>query len=67
VDSETQGVREITVSGALLATYKRKVEEYCGELRQFCVSRGAGYARLIAGDPIDEFVLKYLRRGGMVA
>jgi len=67
VDSETQEVREITVSGALLATYKRKVEEYCGELRQFCVSRGAGYARLIAGDPIDEFVLKYLRRGGMVA
>jgi len=67
VDSETQEAREITVSGALLSAYKRRAEAYCSELRQFCVSRNTGYARLIAGDPIDEFVLKYLRRGGMVA
>ncbi len=67
VDCETQDVREVTVSGALLSAYKRRLEEYCSELRHFCVGRNAGYARLIAGDRIDEFVLKYLRRGGMVA
>jgi hypothetical protein len=67
VDSETQETREITVSGALLSAYRRRVGEYCDELRRFCVSRGAGYGRLLTDEPIDEFVLKYLRRGGLVA
>lgn len=66
VDSETQETREITVSGALLAAYRRRAEEYCEQLKQFCVNRGAGYGRLLTSDAIEEFVLTYLRRGGLL-
>ncbi len=66
VDSETQETREITVSGALLSAYRRRAAEYCEELKQFCVSRGAGYGRLLTSDSIEEFVLTYLRRGGLL-
>jgi len=67
VDSETDEMREITVSGALLSDYRRRAEEYCQELKQFCVSRGAGYGRLLTSDPVEEFILTYLRRGGPLA
>jgi uncharacterized protein (DUF58 family) len=66
VDSETQDTREITVSGALLARYRQNVDQFTTDLRRFCIGRNVGYARLIAGDPVDEFVLRYLRRGGLV-
>lgn len=66
VDSETGETREITVSGALLASYRRRAAEYCAELKQFCVSRGAGYGRLLTSDSTEEFVLRYLRRGGLL-
>jgi uncharacterized protein (DUF58 family) len=67
VDSETRETREITVSAALLSSYRRRAEAYCDSLKQFCVSRGAGYGRLLTSDPIEEFVLTYLRRGGLFA
>jgi uncharacterized protein (DUF58 family) len=66
VDAETGETREITVTGALLSAYRGRVEAYCRELRQFCVRRGAGYARLLTSDSLEEFVLQQLRGGGMV-
>jgi uncharacterized protein (DUF58 family) len=66
VDSETRETREITVSGALLSAYRRRADEYSAELKQFCVSRGAGYGRLLTDESIEEFVLTYLRRGGLL-
>jgi len=67
VDSETGETREVTVTGALLSAYRARVEKYCDELKQFCIQRGAGYGRLLTTDSVEEFVLRYLRRGGMVA
>ncbi|MBM3472736.1 MAG: DUF58 domain-containing protein [Armatimonadetes bacterium] len=67
VDAETGDTREITVTGALLNAYRARVEAYCDELRRFCVRRGAGYARLLTTDSIEQFVLQLLRRSGVVA
>jgi uncharacterized protein (DUF58 family) len=66
VDSETREMREITISGALLSAYRQRAEEYCEALKQFCIGRGAGYGRLLTSDSTEEFVLKYLRRGGFL-
>ncbi len=65
-DSEFEDVREITVSGSLLAAYKQRLEAYCGTLRSFATARGCGYALAPTIVPADEFVLQHLRRGRIV-
>ena len=66
VDAETGDMREITVTRALLASYRERMDKYCEDLKQFCVSRGIGYSRLLTDEPVEEFVLRKLRRTGMV-
>jgi uncharacterized protein (DUF58 family) len=66
VDAETGETREVTITAALLAGYRERAERYCDDLKQFCVRRGAGYGRLLTTDSVEEFVLRYLRRGGIV-
>jgi uncharacterized protein (DUF58 family) len=66
VDAETRDAREITVSGSLLASYQRRLNEFCDELQAFCSARAMGYLRTSTSFPFDELVLQYLRRGRLV-
>src|SRR3712207_9360641 len=49
VDVETGVTREVSISDALLRTYKRNVENYCVNLRSFCLRYGMHYL-LVAKD-----------------
>ncbi len=66
VDAETREVREITVSGSLLAGYQRRLNDFCDELQSFCSARAMGYLRTSTSFPFDELVLQYLRQGKFV-
>lgn len=66
LDSETGESREVTISGSLLRRYRRNAENYCEELRTWCIGRGIAYLRTTTDDPIETMVLSALRRLGFV-
>ncbi len=62
IDVEDADIAEITVSGALLKYYKKTLNAYCNELKEFCTRRGAAYVLTKSSDSIETLVLNYLRR-----
>lgn len=66
VDVETGTVREISVSDTLLRTYKRNVENYCGNLRAFCLRYGMNYLLVANDTPVDVTMTRLLHGIGVV-
>jgi uncharacterized protein (DUF58 family) len=66
VDSETAAFREINVTDALLAKYRKAFEDLAAGIESFCVRNEIGYVRALTEVPFDELVLRILRRGGLV-
>jgi uncharacterized protein (DUF58 family) len=62
IDVEDDDIAEVTVNAALLKYYKRNLEAYCSELKEFCIRRGAEYVLANAADSVESLVLNYLRR-----
>lgn len=65
-DSETGTAKEITIDEGTHTDYKRRLDSYCSELRQFCVNRGANYVRITNQTPIEQVVLRDLQEIGFV-
>ena len=65
-DSETGTAKEITIDEGTHTDYKRRLDSYCSELRQFCVNRGANYVRITNQAPIEQVVLRDLQEIGFV-
>ncbi len=66
IDAETGTQREITVSGSMLARYKRSVDQFCDRLQTFCHGRGMGYVRTSTSAPFEDLVLRHFRRSAFV-
>jgi len=66
VDCEDGDEAEITVSSPLLARYKKTVEAFVDGARTFCNRRGMSYLLARNDVPVDQLVLSYLRRRGLV-
>jgi len=66
VDSETGETREITVTGALLRTYKRRLAAFQADLHAFGNRYGARVLGVTTDQPVETVVLKTLRRAGVV-
>jgi hypothetical protein len=62
IDIEDTDMAEITVSSALMKYYKRNLNAYCNELKDFCTRRGAVYVLSNSADSVESLVLNYLRR-----
>lgn len=62
IDIEDTDMAEITVSSALMKYYKRNLNAYCNELKDFCTRRGAVYMLSNSADSVESLVLNYLRR-----
>lgn len=62
VDIEDADAAEITISSALLKYYKRNLNAYCNELKEFCTRRGATYVLANSADSVESLILNYLRR-----
>ena len=65
-DSETGEAKEITLNEQVLAEYQHRLEEFCQNLRSFCMENGITYNRAITNIPIEDFVLKDLRRSVII-
>ena len=66
VDSETNEVREVSISPHILAQYEAQVQSFCGGLQTLANRYGMDYVRTSTGVPFEEVILKYLRNGGML-
>jgi len=66
VDTEDGDAADVTISGALLAFYRRNLSAYCNELKAFCTRRGATYVLTNSAEPAERLVLNTLRRFGLL-
>lgn len=62
VDIEDEDFAEITVSGPLLKYYKKNLNAYCNDLKNFCAKRGGTYVLANTSSPVEKIVMNYLRR-----
>jgi uncharacterized protein (DUF58 family) len=67
VDSETQGIVEITADYDLLQRYRARVEAWQEHLRQTCAKIGVHYVFIETSQPLASLILTYLRRYHVVA
>jgi len=66
VDCEDGDVAEISVSGPLLARYKKTLAALSESVREFCNRRGMVYLRASTELPLEELITRYLARRGLV-
>lgn len=66
VDVETELQQEVTVDGAMLAVYQRRLAAWRDEIRDECLRRGAHYFPLVTDAPWERLILSDMRRSGLV-
>ena len=66
VDVETGTFKEVSVTDALLRTYKRNLENYTANLRAFCLRYGMNYLLVANDTPVETVVTRLLRGAGVV-
>ena len=66
IDSEFDDRTEISMTPALREQYKRTVEAYCQQLRDYCTRYGMNHLVTSTEVPFDEIILKYMRQSGLL-
>jgi len=62
VDSETGGEQEVTFGRFRMKGYQQTVQSFIQRLREFCQSRGINHFTAISNMPLEELLLRQLRR-----
>ena len=62
IDAETGAEQEVTFARYRLAAYQKTVEQFCQKLQQFCRARGMQFLSLRSDAPLEEALLKQLRK-----
>ncbi len=65
-DIEDEDLADVTVTRALINRYKRNLELYCTNLRDFCTARGINYMFTGTDVPFDKIILSYFRGRGLI-
>ncbi|MBY0308554.1 MAG: DUF58 domain-containing protein [Phycisphaerales bacterium] len=65
-DCEDGDTAEVTISSALLKKYQANLTAYCSRLREFAGQRGMGYQLVPSSTPVDQLLMDYLRRRGLL-
>ncbi|MBL9149506.1 MAG: DUF58 domain-containing protein [Phycisphaerae bacterium] len=66
VDVEDADQSEVTITPALLKSYRERLNAYCGQMRDFCVRRGITHVLVDSAVDMDELILDYLRKRGLL-
>lgn len=66
VDVEDSDQSEVTITPALLKTYRERLNAYCGQLRDFCVRRGITHVLVDSAVDMDALLMDYLRKRGLL-
>lgn len=67
LDSETGSAVEVTADAAALAAYARARERFFDEIVRTATSLRVEYLRATTSVPFPDLVLRYFRRGGLIA
>ena len=65
-DLETGADCEITVTPALLRTYRERLDAFCTGLREWCSRRGIGHLAIGTDVDMEVLLVEYLRRQGLL-
>ena len=65
-DTEDGDVAEVTVTGALLKRYRKRLDTYCGTLREFCTRVGMMHVMIDSSVDMQVLLVEYLRKRGML-
>ncbi len=66
VDCEDGGTMDVSISAPLLKSYRRTVDAFRDEVRDYCSRRGLHYVFTSTSVPFDRLILEYLRQRGLV-
>jgi uncharacterized protein (DUF58 family) len=66
-DVETAAQRTVECSPQSAALYERRFQEFSGRLRRIALRNGGRYARAVTNIPYQDFVLRSLRSGQVLA
>jgi uncharacterized protein (DUF58 family) len=66
LDVETGEPQEVTIDGGMRTLYRRRLEEWQGEIRATCRARDVHYVPVVTNTSFDRVVLYDLRRVGLV-
>ncbi len=66
VDAETRVPVEVSIDGPTLDAYARTRDAYLADLEAFCLRHQIDYLRTTTSIPYDDFILRYLRIGGLL-
>jgi uncharacterized protein (DUF58 family) len=66
VDAETGEAREVSVSPAMLASYREAFQQFCGQLEDVSAQYGMDYIRVTTDTPVEDLILKTLRGAGLL-
>lgn len=62
VDSETGGTQEVTFGRYRLKRYQQAVQNFIQRLREFCQARGINFFSVSSKTPLEELLLRQLRK-----
>ena len=62
VDSETGAVQEVTFGRYRMKAYVQTVQSYLQRLREFCQARGINFFTASSNTPLEELLLRQLRK-----
>lgn len=65
-DMEDGDAAEVTITAPLLKKYKQILTAYCNQLHDFCTQRDIVHMTIKSDTPVDQLVMDYLRRRGLV-
>lgn len=65
-DAETSESLPFHLNHDTLTQYRLRLRAWCADLQSACARRGAVYARVLAGWPLERAVIPYLRQRGVV-
>lgn len=66
IDSETGEPQEVTITDGLLKQYERTLETYCASIRDWTQARGMSYLAATTDQSLDQMLLNYLRKRGLL-
>ena len=66
VDAEDLDEAEVTVNGAVLDGYTRRLDQWCGAMRDFCIRRSIMHMVVDTSTDIDTLMMEYFRRRGLL-
>ncbi|MHC4976338.1 MAG: DUF58 domain-containing protein [Planctomycetota bacterium] len=65
-DAETGEGREVTANKTLVERYRKRLDAHCNAIERLCHPRGIAYLRASSQTPIEDVVLGFFRRRGLL-